>query len=232
MSYLYFLLFAISAVCIYIYMYKDNSLRMKMINSAVFVAAGLLLLLTRQRYTSPYAWLLFAGLLLSFIGDYTLGFDAFGMKGLPGIVSFAAAHILYICAFLTHTPPTHRTLLLLLPWAAIVAFFTWLGKIRIGIDFKGTGPAVLVYAMIITVMVLTGIRTGIFAALQGGLQTVQGLVACIAVVSFMISDCGVCLHMFGDATTLHFSKKVYSLDRFSSLSYFGAQMLIAACIAL
>lgn len=232
MSYLYFVCLAATVFCVYRYMYKDWGTRMKMITSSTFVAAGLILLLTEQRYTSVYAWLIFAGLLASFLGDYILQFDAFGMKGLPGIISFAAAHILYTSAFAIYFPPTAKTLWLLIPWFCIVAFFIWLGRCRIKINFNGTGPAVLIYTMIITVMVLSGLRTGIFAAMQGGLQTAKGLVLCLAVVSFMLSDCGVCMQMFGEEKVLRIGKKEVAFDRFSSVTYFGAQILIAASMTL
>ncbi|MBQ3087788.1 MAG: hypothetical protein IJC45_10660 [Clostridia bacterium] len=233
MEYVYFVFLLAAAVCTYIFMYKNGSLKMKMITASMFLGAGLVLLLTGGRYTSPYCCVLFAGLCAAFTGDYTLRFDAFGMKGLPGIVCFAIAHILYICAFALHTPPTLKTLWLLIPWAIIVTFFTWLGKARLKINFGGTGPAVLIYAMIITVMVLFGIRTGIYAFLQGdALQKVKGMVLAFSVIVFMASDCGVCMQMFGNTQTFRIGKKEYSYNSFSSVTYFGAQMLIASAITL
>lgn len=232
MEYLFLVFLGITAVCTYRYMFTDWSLKMKMITAGSFLAAGLFLLVTGQRYTSVYCWLVFLGLLSSFIGDYTLKFDAFGMKGFPGIVSFAIAHILYSSAFAVRVPPTVKTLWLLLPWAVIVCFFVWLGTKKVKINFAGTGPAVLVYAMIICVMVLLGLRTGILVAMQGGLKTLQGIVLCVAVVSFMLSDCGVCMQMFSDKPELRIGKKVTTFDHFSSVTYFGAQILIASAILL
>lgn len=232
MEYFYFVFLAAAVFCTYYYMYKDWSLKMKMITAATFLTTGLFLLLTGQRYESVYCWLLFAGLAASFIGDYTLKFNAFGMKGLPGIISFAIAHVMYISAFAVRVPPTKHTLWLLIPWAVIVSFFVWLGTKKIKIDFAGTGPAVLVYAMIICVMVLFGLRTGITVGAQGGLKTLQGIVLCIAVISFMISDCGVCMQMFGSAPDVHIGKHKLNFDRFSSVTYFGAQILLAASLTL
>ncbi len=232
MEYLYFIFFAAEVICTYRYMYKDWSLKMKMITASTFLAAGLFLLLTGQRYTSHYCCLLFAGLAASFIGDYVIKFNAFGMKGLPGIISFAIAHILYISAFAVRVPPTKETLWLLIPWAGIVAFFAWLGVKKIKIDFQGAGPAVLVYAIIITVMMLLGLRTGLTLAVQGGVKTLQAIVLCIAVVSFFASDCGVCMQMFGPAPDAKIGKRKLHFDRFSSVTYFGAQILLAACILL
>lgn len=229
---LYFVFLAAQLVCTCIYMYKNNGIKMKMITASVFLAAGLLLLLTAQRYESLYCCLLFAGLLASFIGDYVIKFNAFGMKGLPGIISFAIAHILYISAFAVRTPLSVNTLWLLIPWATIVAVFAWIGVKKIKIDFQGTGPAVLAYAMIITVMVLLGLRTGITVAVQWDLKTVQGLVLCVAVVSFMASDCGVCMQMFGSSPDISIGRYKLNFDRFSSVTYFGAQILIAASMAL
>ncbi len=232
MSYFYFLFFAVSVVCTYIYMYKDCSLKMKMITASTFLSAGLFLLFTQQRYESLYCCLLFAGLAASFVGDYTLKFNAFGIKGLPGIISFAIAHIFYISAFAVRVPLTRNSLWLLIPWAVVVSFFVWLGTKKIKINFAGAGPAILVYAMIICVMVILGLRTGISVAMQGGLKILQGITLCIAVLSFMISDCGVCLHMFGTKPGVHIGKCKLFFDRFSSVTYFGAQMLIAASMAL
>lgn len=232
MKYLFFVFLAANVICTCIYMYKNCGMKMKMITAATFLTAGIFLLLTEQRYTSSYCCLLCAGLACSFIGDYTLKFDAFGMKGLPGIISFALAHILYISAFCVRTPPTQKTLWLLLPWAAIVSFFAWIGTKKLKIDFQGTGPAVLVYAMIICVMVLLGLRTGITVAAQGGIKAVQGIVLGIAVTSFMVSDCGVCMQMFGSAPDVRIGKHKLNFDRFSSVTYFGAQILIAASITI
>lgn len=232
MESLFFVFLAANVICTYIYMYKDCGLKMKMITASTFLTAGLFLLLTGNRVTSPYCCLLFAGLLSSFIGDYTLKFNAFGMKGLPGIISFAVAHLFYIAAFSVRVPLHMSTLWLILPWAGIVSFFVWLGTKKLKIDFQGTGPAVLVYAMIICVMVLLGLRTGITVAAQGALKTVQGIVLCIAVVSFMVSDCGVCMQMFGSAPDIRIGSHKLNFDRFSSVTYFGAQILIAASMAL
>lgn len=233
MDLLYFAFLLAAVVCTYIFMYKNGSLKMKMITASTFLGAGLLLLLTNNRYENPYCCILFAGLCAAYIGDYTLRFDAFGMKGLPGIISFAIAHILYSCAFAVHTPPTKNTLWLLIPWALTVLFFAYLGKVRLKINFAGTGPAVLIYAMIITAMALLGIRTGIYAFSQGdALQKIKGIVLASAVVIFMASDCGVCMQMFGDTQTFRIGQKEYSYNSFSSVTYFGAQILIAASMML
>ncbi|MBE6813268.1 MAG: hypothetical protein E7523_10375 [Ruminococcaceae bacterium] len=232
MEYFYFIFLAVAVFCTYRYMYKDWSLKMKMITASTFLTAGLFLLLTGARYTSPYCCLLFAGLAASFIGDYTLKFNAFGMKGLPGIISFATAHILYISAFAVRVPLTKNTLWLLIPWGIIVTFFVWLGTKKIKINFAGTGPAILVYAMIICVMVLLGLRAGIAVAAHGGIKTLQAIALCIAVVSFMASDCGVCMQMFGSAPDVYIGKHKLNFDRFSSVTYFGAQILLAASMML
>ena len=232
MEYLYLIFLAGACVCTYLYMYKNSSMKMKMITASTFLAAGLFLLLTRQRYLSPYCCLLFAGLLSSFIGDYVIKFNALGIKALPGIISFAIAHLLYISAFAVRVPLTTQAAWLLIPWAGIVAFFAWLGVKKIKIDFQGAGPAVLVYATIITMMMLLGLRTGITVALLDSQKLLQAVVLCIAVVIFFASDCGVCMQMFGPAPEAKIGKRTLNFDRFSSVTYFGAQILMASCIML
>ena len=232
MAYLYFVCLALSFVFGYIYMRKDDSLKMKMINSGIFVAAGLILLLTNERYELPYCRLLFAGLCASFIGDGTLHIDAFDIKGLPGIVGFACAHILYIAAYAVRFPPSKKTALLLVPWAVPVISFPCINKFKIKINFNGAGTVVFIYMLIICTMVILGMRTGILAIAQGGLGICKGLVLICGVLMFMVSDMGVCLQMFSPRRTFRFANKTFAIGSFSLVTYFGGQMLIAGSMIL
>ena len=157
MEYLYFLFLAAEIVLGYFYIKNPGILKYKMAASVPFVAAGIYLTVISGRITFAYALLIVGGLAASFIGDWVLKYDLFGMKGLPGIVFFALAHILYISAFSVRVPFAAYDLWLILPWIGLLDGEIFLKK-KLKIDLGATAPAVLIYAMIIDAMVLLGIR--------------------------------------------------------------------------
>ncbi len=226
MEYLYILFFVIDAFLMYRFMYKDGSMRQKLLTSLPFVVSGLYLTLVSGRYTSAYAWLIVAGLAASFIGDWVLRYDLFGMKGLPGIIAFAAAHILYISAYAVRVPLKITDLVLVIPWAFML-IFEIIAKKKMKINLGATAPAVLVYAMIIDAMVVLGIRAAVLT-MDGGMSVLRSIVLIVGVIMFIISDAGVCLMMFDNRTEIRTRKKVYRLNSFNVVTYYGGQMLIAA----
>lgn len=228
MEYLFLLFLFVDAVMAYRFMYKDGSMKQKLLTSAPFVIAGIYLSIFGSPLHKTYAWLIVAGLVLSFVGDWALRFDLFGMKGLPGIAAFAAAHILYISAFVVRIPLTVKELLLLFPWG-IMLIMEIIAKKKMKIDLGATAPAVLVYAMIIDAMVVLGIRAAILT-MNGGMSVLRSLVLIAGVIMFIISDAGVCLMMFDGREEIKTRKKTYRLNSFNVVTYYGGQMLIAASV--
>lgn len=226
MEYLYILFLIADAFLAYRFMYKDGSMKQKLLTGVPFVFAGLYLTLVSGRQDSVYAWLIVAGLIASFIGDWALKFDLFGMKGLPGIVAFALAHILYISAYAVRVPLKLSDLFLLIPWALMLILEITARK-KMKINLGATAPAVLIYAMIIDAMVILGIRAAVLT-MNGGISVIRSLVLIIGVIMFIISDAGVCLMMFDGRTEIKTKKKTYSLNSFNVVTYYGGQMLIAA----
>ena len=226
MEYLYILFFVIDAFLMYRFMYKDGSMRQKLLTSLPFVVSGLYLTLVSGRYTSAYAWLIVAGLVASFIGDWVLKYDLFGMKGLPGIIAFAAAHILYISAYAVRAPLKITDLVLVIPWA-LMLILEIIAKKKMKVNLGATAPAVLIYAMIIDAMVVLGIRAAVLT-MDGGMSVLRSIVLIVGVIMFIISDAGVCLMMFDNRTEIRTRKKVYRLNSFNVVTYYGGQMLIAA----
>lgn len=230
MEYLYILFLVIDAFLAYRYMYKDGSLKQKLLTSAPFVVSGVYLTLVSGLYTSVYAWLIVAGLFASFFGDWLLMYDLFGMKGLPGIIAFALAHILYISAYAVRVPLTVNDLVLLIPWAVMLCLEIFAKK-KMKIDLGSTAPAVAVYAMIIDAMVILGIRAALMT-LDSGISALHSIALIVGVIMFIISDAGVCLMMFDGRTEIRTKKKTYSLNSFNVVTYYGGQMLIAAGVLI
>lgn len=228
MEYVYILFLIIDAFMAYRFMYKDGSMKQKLLTSLPFVISGFYLTLVCAPQMLMYAWLIVAGLCASFIGDWVLRYDLFGMKGLPGIIAFAAAHILYIFAYAVRVPLTLTSLVLIIPWAVMLSLEI-LAKKKMKIDLGATAPAVLVYAMIIDAMVLLGIRAAVLTA-NSGMSILRSIVLIAGVIMFIISDAGVCLMMFDGRKELRVKNKIYRLNSFNVVTYYGGQMLIAASV--
>ncbi len=228
MEYFYFLFLAAEVILGYLYITHPGILKYKMAASVPFVAAGIYLTVISDRLTFPYAILIVSGLAASFIGDWVLKYDLFGMKGLPGIASFALAHILYISAFAVRVPLTVKDLWLIFPWGIAVVLEIFAKK-KMKIDLGATAPAVLIYAMIIDAMVVLGIRAAILT-MNGGMSVVRSIVLILGVIMFIVSDAGVCLMMFDGRTEIKIKGKAVRLDPLNIFNYCGGQMLIAASV--
>lgn len=229
MEYFVILFFAVEIYLGYRYM-RYGKLINKMAASVPFVVTGVYLTLAGSPVNMTYALLIVGGLVSSFIGDWVLKYDLFGMKGLPGIAAFALAHILYISAFAVRVPFAAYDLWLILPWIGMLDGEIFLKK-KLKIDLGATAPAVLVYAMIINAMVILGIRAALLTA-EGGMSVVRSLVLIAGVIMFIVSDAGVCLMMFDGRKEITVKGKVIKLDPVNIFNYCGGQMLIAASVLL
>ena len=119
MEYFCILFFIIEIYLGYRYM-KYGELFNKMAASVPFVVTAVYLIAVGSPVNMTYACLIAGGLASSFIGDWILKYDLFGMKGLPGIAAFALAHILYISAFAVRVPFSAYDLWLILPWLGML----------------------------------------------------------------------------------------------------------------
>ncbi len=228
MEYIYILFLVAELILGYFYIKNPGILKYKMAASVPFVAAGIYLTVISDRLTFPYALLIVGGLTASFIGDWVLKYDLFGMKGLPGIAAFALAHILYISAFAVRVPFELNDLWLLFPWIGMLDGEIFLKK-KLKIDLGATAPAVLVYAMIIDAMVILGIRAALLT-IEGGMSVLRSVVLILGVIMFIVSDAGVCLMMFDGRTEIKIKGRVIRLDPVNIFNYCGGQMLIAASV--
>ena len=229
MEYFCILFFVVEIYLGYRYM-KYGELFNKMAASVPFVVTGIYLIVTGSPVNMTYACLLVGGLVASFIGDWVLKYDLFGMKGLPGIAAFALAHILYISAFAARIPLSVKDLWLVIPWTAMV-ILEIIAKNKININLGATAPAVLIYAMIIDAMVVLGIRAAILTV-NGGISVIRSIILILGVVMFIVSDAGVCLMMFDGRKEITVKGRVIKLDPVNIFNYCGGQMLIAASVLL
>lgn len=227
MEYFVILFFAVEIYLGYRYM-RYGKLINKMAASVPFVVTGVYLTLAGSPANMTYALLIVGGLVASFVGDWVLKYDLFGMKGLPGIAAFALAHILYISAFALRVPFAAYDLWLILPWIGMLDGEIFLKK-KLKIDLGATAPAVLVYAMIINAMVILGIRTAVLT-MSAGMSVVRSLILILGVIMFIVSDAGVCLMMFDGRTEIKIKGKSVKIDPVNIFNYCGGQMLIAASV--
>ena len=229
---IYFMLLMAQVLLTFRYTQENTTIKEKLAASSIFVVTGVYLLVYDGHLKSPYAWLIVIGLVLAFLGDWLLKYTLFGMPGLPGIAAFAAAHILYISAYIVRQPLDKNALWLLIPWAAIILTALLVQK-KIRIDFSGSGPAVFGYIMIISAMVCLGCRAGIlYMDFSDIMSILKGLILVVGVILFMISDCGVALHMFGKKEKIPLGRKTFSLDTFNLITYYSGQFLIASSILM
>lgn len=229
MEYFCILFFVLELYLGYRYMHYGKLIN-KMAASVPFVVTGVYLALVGEPLNMTYAVFLLCGLVSSFIGDWVLKYDLFGMKGLPGIAAFALAHILYISAFAVRAPFSLSDLWLLAPWCVMLAL-ELLAKKKLKINLGATAPAVLIYAMIIDAMVILGIRAAVLT-MDGGISILRSIILIAGVIMFIISDAGVCLMMFDGRTEIKIKGKSIKLDPVNIFNYCGGQMLIAASVLM
>lgn len=172
----------------------------KGLTSAGFVWAALVTGLP----TTPFAWLIVAGLLASFIGDVALVYeDGF----LTGLVAFALAHLLYTGAFLVSGTQVSTLIpALLIATIAFVAVKSWLvGKVSPGLRRPVVG-----YMVIISVMLVTAAAS-------------SSLVLYAGAALFYLSDLAVARQRF---VMPGFENKLIGLPL-----YYAAQLLLASTVS-
>jgi len=228
---IYGLLWALEVWMMYRYACKDSSMRQKLLTSSVFVITGLFFSIISDHFTSPYTLLILGGLLFSLIGDYALGFDLGQYKGLPGVISFALAHISYISAYIIRFPLKITTLLFLIPWMFVFLIFIRIIR-KHNMHHDANTPFLLFYGMILDTMVMLGLRVALLSIAEGGISILYGILLAIGVISFLISDICVYFGMYKGQQNFTIKGHTYSVDAIGLPTYFGAQMLIAIGILI
>lgn len=124
--------------------------------------------------------LLFAGMLLSGVGDVILNVDRVGLF-IPGLVAFLLAHLCYIAAFATELRFTPKRAI---PLAGLLVYALVIGCFLKDIPSDKL-PPVMAYLFIITLM-----------AMGSFLLREPTLLICIGAIAFMISDTIIAVNKF------------------------------------
>lgn len=133
-------------------------------------------------------------------GDIFLALDSDGLLFVLGVISFAAAHVLFSVAFCKISPVKKTdivaTMVLLTGYFIFLCFFD--------LDFKGLFPIVILYAAIIAFMAIKALSLWPYRN-----YNVSGIkLLIIGGVLFLISDMVLLFWLFG----IHPAKEVQSLN--------------------
>ncbi|MDD6145983.1 MAG: lysoplasmalogenase [Oscillospiraceae bacterium] len=208
-----------------------KSLIMKMVSSVLFVLAGYFAIKASGN-SSGYADMIFWGLVFGCIGDFFLH----SLKGkivdfAIGLVAFLAGHVFYILAFIKATKTSYpargtfawyEILVVLLGVAGMIAFSAAKGL------FKTKGPimaGVTVYTAVLLTMLVKALRYAIGEIAYGTNDHMVMVFITVAVgaLLFFMSDTSLGLILGTD-------KKTRGLRIFNILTYYSAQILLAASI--
>lgn len=207
---------------------NKKSLALKMTCATGYLVTCLCSMLIAQNF-SKFAWLIFGGLVLSWIGDLFLHLWQHKIFHAIGFLGFLSAHFLFIAAFLTEIK-------ILSP---AQPFFTWpeaagvllfcvgfvVFSMMIGTDLKSVLVIpVLVYAAVITTMLCKSIVMGVLYFRADGLYAWPALIAAaVGAALFVTSDFSIAILMFNEKY-----KKNYPLKMFNMVTYFLAVLLLSS----
>lgn len=199
----------------------------KCICAALFVLIGVFAMLAAKQY-KPYAALMLPGLFFSAWGDYFLGVSTKGKIFVAGILSFTAAHIFYISAYvkvLAERMPDR----LLVNISEVISFIVLLAVLGISsfvlkLDMGKLKILIFVYSAVIMAMLVKAMSLA-KVILSSGKQNSAAAALLLGggAILFVVSDAVLSLILFGGKDT----KKMTLLNL---STYFSAQIMLAASI--
>lgn len=189
---------------IYIFFIPDEPVGFKILMKLIPMALLILFaLVTKPMLSTTYKRIIIGGLVVCIIADGVIYWF------IPGLITFFIGHIFYIFAFrhaIRRPMPVWAAVLLLL-YGAVMAF--WISGSQFIEGEMVLGIAIIAYIIIISLMGWMAIRTRLPLAIIGALL-------------FIFSD-----------SVLAVDRFVYDIpyrDAFVMISYYGAQIFIAASI--
>lgn len=205
-----------------------KSLLLKMICATGYLITCVLAMFIGSNFTK-FAWLVFAALVLSWIGDLFLHLWQHKIFHAIGFLGFLAAHFVFIGAYLTKIKELSpsRSFFSVPEVVAVVLFdvffllFSW----KIGTNLKGVIKIpILIYATVITTMLCKAAVMGISYVSTGApLGVLAAVVAIAGAALFVASDFSIAILMFNEK-----HKKNYPLKMFNMVTYFLAVLLLSA----
>ena len=192
-----------------------------MICATLFVLIGVLSVFIAGN-TSQYAIMMLVGLAFGWVGDYFLHAKPSNTYFAIGFTSFLIGHLVYIAAYVKTLPklfPDYKQFNLIIGFA--IAIFA----IKMKFNPKPVKYAVMLYAVIITVMFLKASALGIkyyLSGAEGGIYA--ALVLTVGSFFFVLSDASLAVILFGG------KGKSYPLKIFNIVTYFWGQVMLASSI--
>ena len=209
-----------------------KSLTLKMAGATGYLITGILAMCIGNNF-SRFAWLIFFGLLLCWVGDLFLHLWQEKIYPIIGFLGFLSAHFVFIAAFLNEIEVLRpgrgffsiAEILFVLCFCAGFLLFSWL----IGTSLKGAIKIpILLYAAVITTMFCKALIMGLTyknSGAEGG--AFAAAVAILGAGLFVASDFSIAILMFNEKY-----KKNYPLKMFNMVTYFLAVLLLSALPAL
>ncbi len=204
-----------------------TSLILKTVASSLFVISGVCSAFMADRYT-PYIKFIIIGLVLGMVGDIFLHLltDNQLITGI-GLVAFLVGHIFYIIAYKkaldTYVPGAE-----VFDWRAVTAiliivFSCVIYAVMKDMKFGIAAVPVLLYAVVISIMLVTGFQLGGRLFLEGDDADIASLfTVTLGSLLFIISDATLALLLFGG------KEKNRPLKVFNILTYYIGQILIGS----
>ena len=207
-----------------------KSLAFKMAGATGYLITGILAMCIGKNF-SRFAWLIFLGLALCWIGDLFLHLWQNKVFPAIGFLGFLSAHFVFIAAFLHEigvlTPGrgffSWAEILFVLCFCLGFLLFSW----AIGTKLKGwIKVPILLYAAVITTMLCKAVIMALsYKAFTGSLFA--ALIAVCGAALFVASDFSIAVLMFNEKY-----KKNYPLKMFNMVTYFLAVLLLSALPAV
>lgn len=206
-----------------------KSLKMKIVASTMFIITGICSIAMAGKFTS-YGKLILVGLLFGMLGDILLHLITDKQIVFAGgLFAFLIGHIFYIIAYKQaldyYTPGAKLFDFRATTAILIIVFSCVLYAIFKDMKFGIAAVPVLMYAVTISVMLVTAFQVGIRIFLEGFEHDVAILLTVtLGSLLFMLSDATLAILLFGG------QEKNRPLKIFNILTYYAGQVLIGTSI--
>lgn len=160
----------------------------KMICSTSFVMCAVFASLYRGSF-SAYAILMLAGFVMSWLGDLFLAFSLKGKMFILGLLSFLAAHIMYLLSFtkaISRISGSMRFKVYEFVISASIFVICVLVKHFAKIKLSEMAIPVALYAVVISFMLSRSLRLAV--ELMSGGRTAEAIITALGSVLFVVSD--------------------------------------------
>lgn len=194
--------------------YATETILLKSIASVFFVLAGFCGYI-QCKENCVFSRLIFIAVICCMAGDIFLALDSDGILFVLGVISFAAAHVLFSIAFCKVSPVKKADIVTTIVLLVVFLLLLCLGNF----DFKGLFPILVLYAAIISFMVIKALSLWTYRN-----YNVSGIkLLILGGVLFLVSDLVLLFWLFGIDT----GKEIQSLNW---VLYYSSQVCTTAAL--